>query len=394
MENRVAESGGVRGGFIPSFRHEGIGDQLRDLWHEARNRLLASPRFQRWAAGFPLTRGLAARRAQGLFDLVAGFVYSQILLAVVRLDLVSILAEEASTAPGLAARLGLTDEAARCLLEAAAALGIAEPRRQGRFALGPLGAVLAGNPAIAAMIAHHDMFYADLADPVALLRGKRGETALARFWPYARGETPAPLSGAEVAAYGALMAASQPLIAGDILDAYPCHRHRVLLDVGGGEGAFVVAAAARAPALRLILFDLPAVAERARMRFAAAGLEGRAVACCGDFLADELPAGADLATLVRVLHDHDDASALRLLRALRRALSPGARLLVAEPMAGVAGAERVAAYFHFYLLAMGRGRPRSPAALAALLESAGFHGVRRLPTRRPLLVGALLAEAR
>ncbi len=337
--------------------------------------------------------GVAARRARELFDLVAGFVYSQILLAVVRFDLVSILAEEAPTAPGLAARLDLTEAAARCLLEAAAALGIAEPRRQGRFALGPLGAVLAGNPAIAAMIAHHDMFYADLADPVALLRGTRGEIALARFWPYATGEAPAQLSAAAVAAYGALMAASQPLIAGDILDAYPCHRHRVLLDIGGGEGAFVIAAAARAPALRLILFDLPAVAARARRRFAAAGLEGRALAYGGDFLTDELPAGADLVTLVRVLHDHDDASVLRLLLAVHRALSPGARLLVAEPMAGVAGAEPVAAYFHFYLLAMGRGRPRPPAALAALLESAGFRGVRRLPTRRPLLVGALLAEA-
>jgi len=69
------------------------------------------------------------------------------------------------------------------------------------------------------------------------------------------------------------MAASQALIAGEVLDAYDLRRHRCLLDVGGGDGSFLIAAAARAPALRLMLFDLPPVAERARTRFAAAGLD-------------------------------------------------------------------------------------------------------------------------
>ena len=50
-------------------------DRLRD-W---RNRTVARPGFQRWAAAFPLTRPTARRHAGELFDLVAGFVYSQVL---------------------------------------------------------------------------------------------------------------------------------------------------------------------------------------------------------------------------------------------------------------------------------------------------------------------------
>ena len=73
---------------------------------------------------------------------------------------------------------------------------------------------------------------------------------------------------------GALMAASQPLIAQEVLNSYPIHRHRCLLDVGGGEGVFLAAVAARAPPLRLMLLDLPAVAERARARLADAGSPG------------------------------------------------------------------------------------------------------------------------
>ena len=58
-----------------------------------RDRLLASPLFQRRAAAFALTRPVARRHARELFDLVAGFAYSQVLLACVQLRLFDVLAE-------------------------------------------------------------------------------------------------------------------------------------------------------------------------------------------------------------------------------------------------------------------------------------------------------------
>ena len=47
-------------------------------------------------------------------------------------------------------------------------------------------------------------------------------------------------------------------------------------------------------------------------------------------------------------------------------------------MAGTPDAEGVGAYFAFYLLAMGSGRPRRTDELTALLHTAGFTGVRLL----------------
>jgi len=367
---------------------------LRDRALELRDRLLASSRFQRWASGFPLTRFVARRRARALFDLCAGFVYSQVLLACVRLRVFEILAEGPQTAAALSRRLALSHEATLRLLRAAASLRLVEARGKDRFGLGSLGAALLGNPAVAAMIEHHALVYADLRDPVALLRGEGPQTGLAQYWPYAGASDPADVEDERVAAYSALMSASQPLVAGDILDAYPLGRHRCLLDIGGGEGGFAAAAAARAPGLRVLLFDLPPVAERARASFERQGLAGRAAALGGDFLSDPLPAGADVASLVRVVHDHDDASALALLQAARRALPSGGALLLAEPMAATPGAEPIGdAYFGFYLLAMGRGQPRSFAELSALLRAAGFDRVRQVRTRRPLLTGLIVARA-
>jgi len=364
---------------------------LSNPW-QLRDRLLGSPGFRRWATAFPLTRPVARRRARALFDLCAGFVYAQVLYACVRLHLFDMLAEGPHSAAALATRLSLSEEATDRLLAAAISLKLVA-RRGERFGLGPLGAAMVGNPGIGAMVAHHAVLYADLQDPVALLRGGRADTGLGRYWPYAGADHPGGLADEQVAAYTALMAASQPLIADEVLHAYRFGKHRCLLDVGGGDGSFVAAAAARTPGLQAVVFDLPAVAERARARFEAAGTADRAVAVGGNFLTDALPDGADIASLVRVIHDHDDAAAGAILRAVHRALPPGGTLLLAEPMAGTPGAEPVGdAYFGFYLLAMGSGRPRGVAEFQRLLAASGFGRIRLLRTRMPLLTRLILAR--
>jgi demethylspheroidene O-methyltransferase len=358
---------------------------------ELRDRLVTSAKFRRWAASFPLTRPIARRRTKALFDLCAGFVYSQILAACVELGLFDILAEGPKTRDELARRMALPPAAADRLLLAAVSLELVERRGAG-FGLGSLGAAVVGNGAVAAMVAHHRMLYADLTDPVALLRGER-PGRLNRYWAYAAAGEPQTVSASDSGQYTDLMAASQPLVADEVLDAYDVRRHRCLLDVGGGSGLFALKAAERAPALRVQVFDLPAVAARAAERFAAAGLSPRAEAHGGSFLTDALPVGADLISLIRVVHDHDDEPAMAILRAVRRTLPPDGRLLLAEPMACTPGAEPMGdAYFGLYLLAMGQGRPRSAETLAAMLRDAGFGRIRTLKTHTPLLTGALVAD--
>ena len=304
-------------------------------WRALRDRLLASPDFRRRALAFAPTRWIARRRAAALFDLVAGFVYSQVLYACVRLGVFDLLAAAPLPASEVALRTDLPLASAVRLLDAAVALHLLERRGAAGYGLGRLGAALVDNTSVAAMIEHHAALYADLRDPVALLRGQLGE--LAGYWPYAVEKAPATLAPRQVAGYSALMAASQPLVADEILDAYDLRRHRCLLDVGGGEGGFLASAGQRHGQLRLMLFDLPAVTRRAAGRFEAAGLAGRATLHGGDFLRDALPRGADVISLVRVVHDQDDAGMRRLLAAAYEALPPGGVLLLGEPMAATPG---------------------------------------------------------
>lgn len=342
------------------------------FWLRLRDRLLASARFQQAAARFPLTRRVARREARALFDLCAGFVYSQVLVACVELDVFEQLAAGPVAPEVLAARLDVPPAAIMTLLNAACALRLLAPVAEAKFRLGALGAALRGNPGAVAMIRHHRMFYADMADPVALLRGETSP-ALRQFWPY-QGQ-------GQAEAYSKLMALSQPMIAAQVLAAYDFRRHRCLLDVGGGDGSFLAAVTARAPALRLQLFDLPEVAA-----LAAARLSSGAMVRGGDFRNDPLPTGADLVTLIRVLHDNDDATVLRILQAVHAVLPPDGVLLIAEPMAGTPSARQVGeVYFGFYLLAMGNGRPRRLLELQGLLRQAGFAAAREHFVGQPML---------
>jgi demethylspheroidene O-methyltransferase len=351
----------------------------RERWIAWRNSRLADPAFQAWAARFPLTRAIVRRDAARLFDRVAGFVYSQTILACVETNLLETLRTGPAFAEDFAREADLPIQGALRLLKAAAALGLAESLPGGRFALGPQGAALLGNPGIAAMVRHHRLLYRDLADPVALLRSGRGD--LAGYWDYDSPDKDAS------AAYSKLMAVSQPIVAAQIVAAYHFGRHTHLLDVGGGEGVFVQAVGARWPKLSLSLFDLPHVADRTR-----SAMRESVTVTGGSFVDDPLPKGADIISLVRILHDHDDPKAAALLQSVYEALPNGGTLLVAEPMAETPGAEAMGeAYFGFYLTAMGSGRPRTAAEIGDMMLRAGFARWRMVPTDLPLIAQAIVA---
>ncbi len=361
---------------------------LRERWSRWRNRLVGNPRFQAFALRAPLVRMIGRARARRLFDLTAGFVASQALSAALGTGLLARLADGAAGPDELGRATGLDGDALACLLVAAEGLGLVERLGDGRAMLGTTGAELLANPGIAAMVAHHQLLWADLADPQAFLARPPGGGALARFWPYASGGAP---GSADAGPYSRLMAASQPLVAAQALAAHDFGRHACLMDVGGGEGAFLEAVADRHPGLRLMLFDLPAVAARARDRLSPL-LGERVSVVAGDFRADPLPRGADAISLVRILHDHDDGVAAALLRKVHDALPPGGTLLVCEPMAGTASAPSVGTYFAFYLRAMGSGRPRTARELAGMCRAAGFGAVREAAVPLPLAARMLVAR--
>ena len=370
---------------------------FKDALQARLERWYAHPGLYRWSLGNPLTRWLTRRRTRKLFDLMAGFVHSQVLLGCVRLDLFRTLHQAPASLTELARRTGLAPAVLQRLLLSAVALGLLEHRSQSRFGLGPLGVPLAQHEGIAQMIEHNHLLYQDMQDPLQFLNNA-WSGGMAEYWPYAHEKpVPAPPDLDKFTRYSQLMAASQGFVVQEILSSYFFDEHRCVLDVGAGQGRFVGELAAHAPHLKFKMFDLPPVLDLARDGLKAKGLSERVTLHPGSFRDDPLPEGADLITLVRVAHDHPDAVVRQILQKAHAALPVGGVLLLAEPMAQPdeeAGQPSASAdaYFHFYLLAMGAGRLRTPKELQSLMEEAGFTHVERLPNAMPIHARILLGR--
>ena len=104
---------------------------------------------------------------------------------------------------------------------------------------------------------------------------------------------------------------------------------------------------------------------------------------------DQVPSGADIYMLVRVLHDWPDADCLRILRTCRAAMDErsllllGEEILEADPTRG-----RATAYLiDIQMMAMfGQARARSEAEFRALFDQSGLSLIRVIPTSSPLSI--------
>jgi len=368
-----------------------------NLWDRLcilKDRLIADTRFQNRVAKIPFLKNIAKKRANQLFDVMAGFVYTQILLSCVRLNLFNLLKDGPLSLDEIKRVCALDVTPLKKLLDAAVSIELLEIRSKNRYGLGTLGAPMVGNTALSSMIEHHTVLYDDLRDPLRLLSGDIEIKKMEKFWPYVspdQQDQEALKDKERVKSYSDLMSASLPLVADQVVDAYDFSQHECLLDVGGGQGTFLKHVFMNAPQLKRKLFDLPGVVNLAKDSFALTPDHQDIEVHGGDFFKDALPQGADLITLVRVIFDHDDERVKILLKSIFDALPAGGKLLVAEPMADTPDHPAMGhAYFGFYLLAMGRGRPRTMQEISHLASYAGFKGVKMLPCSMPINAQVLL----
>jgi len=144
----------------------------------------------------------------------------------------------------------------------------------------------------------------------------------------------------------------------------------LVVDVGGGDGAMLVAILEANPGLQGLLFELPEVVEAARARLEASRLAERYTLKSGSFL-DSVPAGGDVHVLSNVLHDWDDDHCRRILASCRRAMREGARLFIVDAIMPEDPPFTLAALDLQMMVVLG-GKQRTEQEYRAIIEAAGF----------------------
>jgi SAM-dependent methyltransferase len=316
-----------------------------------------------------------------LEDLVRGYQKTQVLHVAARLGLADLLAAGPRSAEELAGPAGADPRALYRLLRALAVLGVVHELRPGRFALTPFGRRLrAGAPGGAheELLLTGDAFYRwwgalehSVRTGESSVPGIEGASSFE--WMHRRPE--------QVQRFNRLMSEMIGAMARAILAAYDFGGFGTVVDVGGGRGTLLAAILEAHPAVRGVLFDLPATADEARPLIAARGLAERCTCVRGDFFAG-VPTG-DAILLSAIVSDWDDERSVALLAQCRRALPPDGRLLLVERLLVPDEPAPPSAFMDLQMLVIGGGTGRSEAEYRALLAAAGFDLLRVIPTRSP-----------
>lgn len=304
---------------------------------------------------------------------------TQALQVAAELGLADLVSERARTADELAAETGAHPEALYRLMRALAAAGVFSEGESRRFALAPLGELLRSDVprsqrAFAIMMGGE--FHATWGELLHSVRtGEPGFRARfgKSFFDYMT-EHP---DRHEI--YDAAMNGIHGPETGPMLDAYDFGCFGSVVDVGGGNGLTLASILARHPAMEGVLFDLPAVAERARLSSPVASavvkrmrIEG------GDFFAS-VPAGADAYLLRHIVHDWEDSDAVAILSRCREAMAPDGRLLVVEMVIPPPDQPSFGKWLDLMMLLVG-GRERTGDEYARLFSAAGLEMTRIIPT--------------
>lgn len=156
------------------------------------------------------------------------------------------------------------------------------------------------------------------------------------------------------------------------MTAYNFGKFRHIVDVGGGHGFMVSALAGKFSSLKVTVLDLPGVAQQASYNFGLFGAEDRCSFVEGDFFG-QIPAGGDLYILKNILHDWDDEACIKIMTNIRKAMIPGARLLVIDSVISEKNRPSFGKTLDLQMLiGTSGGRERTADEFRRVFEAAGF----------------------
>jgi hypothetical protein len=171
--------------------------------------------------------------------------------------------------------------------------------------------------------------------------------------------------------FGDLMSRTTAILEAFVFANHRFEPFRLAVDVGGSHGRLMMALLRHYPDARGIVFDLPETAEQAAAAIAASPVADRIETRGGDFFA-AVPAGGDLYLLKQILHDWGDEDCVRILRAIRAAITERGRLAVIEYLLPDACEHHPGFAMDIHMMVLSTGRERTLSDYEALLEAAGF----------------------
>jgi hypothetical protein len=316
-----------------------------------------------------------------VLDMIFSYWKTQTLRALATLSIADILAKGPATLESLIEQTGANEDGLARLLRAAASIGMVGYSEGRYLSTSRLDVLREDAPvslkamAIAQGAPGHWLPWGCFLDSV-MTGEAQSKAALghAHFDYYARNPE-------EAAQFIKAMQGSSELVQGEVLRLLDIKGAKMAVDVGGANGALVCALAKANPDLRGVVYDLPHSRAGGLAYVAEQGLSDRVGVETGDFFA--AAPQADLYLLKFILHDWDDASAVRILTNIRRAMNVGGRVVLIEMRVGDVGEPGLGPLVDVNMMAVTGGRERTRDEYQKILAAANLKLDKVAPTQSP-----------
>jgi len=302
----------------------------------------------------------------------------------VKLDLFTLLADDAMPAAMVAEKTGADQRGMAMLLNALSAMGLIDKTDQLYRAAMPAKRYLNrhSDEYIGYIILHHS----HLADSWARLEDavKTGKPLRSRA-SYDEGQR------REAFLMGMYNLASRqaPRIAAEI----DLGGRKKLLDLGGGPGTYAIHFCKQNPHLEATIYDLPTTRPFAERTVALHGLSKRIAFTPGDYLAAPIEGAYDVAWLSHILHAEGPQACERIVAKVAQSLAPGGVVLIHEfILQDTMDGPLIPALFALNMLqGTEAGQSYSESQIRQMLQKAGITNIQRLgyvgPTESGILKG-------
>ncbi len=318
-----------------------------------------------------------------LLQLSGSYWQAFVLHAGVKLDIFSLLSQGTMRADQVAQQINADLRGTSMLLNALAAMGLLEKRKNDYQATQPAVDFL--NRASPRYVGHMIMHHHHLSEAWSRMDEavRTGRPVRPRF------SSTSDEQWRQSFLMGMYNMACQQ--APRIVSSINLEGRRHLIDLGGGPGTYAIHFCERNPELLAVVFDLPTTRPFAEDTIARHGLSHRIQFIEGDFLTANIAGDYDVAWLSHILHSEGAVACETLISKAVRLLKPGGLILIHDFLLNdnMDGPLFPTLFALNMLQATEQGQSYSETQIREMLQKSGIENIERLPYKGPTESGIL-----
>jgi len=315
----------------------------------------------------------------GIFEIMNGIFVAGAVSCLAQLGIPDLVEAAPKSAEELATEISADPQALYRLLRATASVGVLAEGPDGKFSQTPMSAVLRSKAApslraFAIMSGRewHGRGWAHLDYCVRTGKPAMEQVYGAPVFEYLKQHPE------EAKIFNDAMSALSMIDSPAVAEAYNFEGIRTIVDIAGGHGLLLATILEKNPHLQGTLYEMPHVLEGARSGPLKPVMD-RCTLAFGDMFSS-VPAGADAYIMKHIIHDWPDDRCVQLLKACRKGVNSGGKLLVVDSVIQPGNDFSPGKFLDLQMMIFPSGCERTEKQFRGLFAASGWRLTRIIPT--------------